>query len=257
MLFLLSFLVLTLTYIVVFVVLDAVRLVVRGALGKGPALGFKAAIVVAAGSLFDKPDEDSEPIEPRINKANNKRWYYLVMMTVITGFIAASNPGSPVLVNSVKELPKEVFSQETRDKTGTGMDVFLHGPTKAKKMDEEAKAEEAKKRAAQRWWKFGSSEPSTKGWSWLTFFLIYFACVPPYAVIAFWDECKAGFAGAYEKFQEHREKMAAASKTGDSKGDGGKPHLGILDVISWSVIMDLVVEFASKFVAHRTAGGRS
>lgn len=170
--FMLLFLGLTIGYIAVFALLTATVKWVRPRLTGEPKIAFKAALQGAFAAFFSN---------------NNRRWEYLVAMTMVTLILAFAYPGSPLLTSGIKELPSAVLGDSAQQSLRNGWDYFMHGnkaPIKAQQ------------------------SPVSTGptWFWWQAFLLYSLATFVYFFFAFWDEFWGAMKKAFEVFREHREK---------------------------------------------------
>jgi hypothetical protein len=174
--FLLKFLILTVAYILLFAISTAFVVWIWQKLDEqSPKITFRMALGGVSRAL-------------RLN--NNRRWEYLVAMTVITFVIACARPGAPLLVSGARHLPNAVLSDAALDRITIGWDYFLHGnnPSPPREIP----------------------TPREATWFWWWAFFLYLPSTFVYFFFAFWDEFSEGMKRAGEAFSKYREKAQQA-----------------------------------------------
>jgi hypothetical protein len=100
---------------------------------------------------------------------NNRRWEFLVAMTIVTFVIALDNPGVPLFISGLSTLPSETLSPETLQHINRGWTFFMHG-------------NRVSKPAASL---LATTEPT---WFWWQVFFLLLTLTFGYFFVAFWDE---------------------------------------------------------------------
>jgi hypothetical protein len=193
----LMFLMLTATYIVVFILVVSACRFTRDRWSGQKNLTFAQACREECQTFGEKVvDQDG------IDKNNNRRWGYLAAMTLITFVIALDHLGAPLLWSGVGKIPSDLVSPAGRQSISSGWTYFMYGNYPPKIAP-------------------APVLPIGPTWFWWQAFTMYVALTVVYFFIAFWDESCAAFTKGWgifkERFKEHHEKMAA-QKAAESEG---------------------------------------
>jgi hypothetical protein len=120
---------------------------------------------------------------------NNRRWEYLLAMTIIALFVAIANPGPPMLFDSIAGLPSQLFGDSGATTAKGFVNHLLFGKDTAKYI--------------------GPHQPNEGSWFWMQVFWMFALGTFIYTFFAFSDEVTRGINAVRERWGRRAPAPAA------------------------------------------------
>lgn len=245
MIFLLEFLLLTLGYLVVGVLLATILMLVWSRMVRRP-MDFPEALDRALMFFGLWPNPPDAPA----NIMDNRRWFTLVGMTIVTFVIALDNPGAPALIESLRNLPRDLLGESAFGQVWGELTYVWSGQKSPG----------------------GPRIEQGPGWFWWKAVGMYTLLTVIYFFPAFWDDLTHAVGEAMDIFRDHQDqergrrrqnhakKVEEVRRRNEKHRQRGEPEeppppppsmrMSFGDFLKWDLFVEALLALLGGFFRH-------